>query len=137
MGLWCGILNYGKLLSPIWRPPCLKHPQAAPNPFVSCRALFSERQCAPPSPHCSSCSSLSSLSAAARPPAMSPGARSCTVSVPKPAKKRNQRLLGFAQPAVEKRKKAPQKSELNQKKRTIDKTPPDVGKWKYYIKGVF
>lgn len=27
--------------------------------------------------------------------------------------------------------------ELNQKKRTIDKTPPDVGKWKYYIKGVF
>ena len=25
--------------------------------------------------------------------------------------------------------------ELNQKKRTIDKTPPDVGKWKYYIRG--
>ena len=35
------------------------------------------------------------------------------------------------------RKSAPQRVELNQKKRTIDKTPPDVGKWKYYIGGYF
>ena len=32
---------------------------------------------------------------------------------------------------------AAQRTELNQKKRTIDKTPPDVGKWKYYIGGYF
>ena len=35
-------------------------------------------------------------------------------------------------------KKPPRpENELNQKKRTIDKTPPDVGKWKYYIRGYF